>query len=111
MTLKRSNKVWSSSSHNAVVNQTLENNIISLAVEGYPLINHRAEVEKSLATIANSTAVIANILGTQFQTGMGQARRFVSPYLSVGRKTAELENNTMMGASCAVGPFSAVSTS
>ena len=31
-------------------------------------------------------------------------------YLSVRRKTAELENNTMMGASCAVGPFSAVST-
>ena len=32
-------------------------------------------------------------------------------YLSVKRKTIELENNTMMGASCAVGPFSAVSTS
>ena len=32
-------------------------------------------------------------------------------YLSVRRKTAERENNTMMGASCAVGPFSASQTS
>ena len=32
-------------------------------------------------------------------------------YLSVWRKMPELENNTMMGASSAVGPFSAVSTS
>ena len=36
---------------------------------------------------------------------------FVAYYLSVSRKTAELENNTMMGASCAVGPFSAVPAS
>ena len=32
-------------------------------------------------------------------------------YVSVRRKTAELENNTIVGASCAVGPFSASQTS
>jgi len=32
-------------------------------------------------------------------------------YLSVRRKTAELDNNTIVGASCAVGPFSASQTS
>ena len=32
-------------------------------------------------------------------------------YLSVPRKMAELENNTLIGASCTVGPFSTVSTS
>ena len=43
----------------AVLNQTLENNIVSLAVEGHPLVNHRVEVAKSLAAIKNNTAVIA----------------------------------------------------
>ena len=32
-------------------------------------------------------------------------------YLSVRRKTAELQNNTIVGASCSVGPFSASQTS
>ena len=44
-------------------------------------------------------------------TAFGVLRGYGKGYLSVPRKMPELENNTMMRASCAVGPFSTVSTS